>query len=164
MTKASESRWEVRTGADGMPNGLPSVRTERFAGGICLTPPRASARLRRGCLPVIRTGAVSTARRRYAVQPFFGWPDDVRQMRELLPYRTKRVCVRQTNQRWHRGLSVLFVQGREAFFVFLAETNEKGGGRYERRLVVGTKQEHLSARAVRKPQLRKRNIQMEGFR
>jgi hypothetical protein len=28
MLKASESRWMVRTGADGMPNGLPSNRTE----------------------------------------------------------------------------------------------------------------------------------------
>lgn len=51
MAKASESRWSVRTGADGMPNGLPSVRTDRFRerpiGPLC-----GSARLRRDACPI----------------------------------------------------------------------------------------------------------------
>jgi hypothetical protein len=59
MAKAAESRWLVRTGADGMPNGLPSDRTETVAAmGECCARRQTVRRLRRERLSVI-TGTVS---------------------------------------------------------------------------------------------------------
>lgn len=64
MLKASESRWMVRTGADGTPNGLPSNRTEKFR--IRRLMPRGTGRLRRERLPDIRRhGIDNTSARRF---------------------------------------------------------------------------------------------------